>query len=201
MTVALRIPDQPWTADRFLVTDQHIFGDAWRYELVDGRVIGHAAPSPERGAILAGLTGALTSRLRGNPNGRRPESGSGAVPKAAQRATARIPDLLIRCGQHPTVMFEVISPSELRNWTERDMKRRDLQAVEGAREIVELYQSEQACHMYRRQPDDAWSFEAIAGADAILRLPSVGLEIPLSEIYEFAELPQPDIDDAVASGN
>ena len=76
-------------------------------------------------------------------------------------------------------MFEVISPSELRNWTERDAKRRDLQAVEGAQEIVELYQSERACHVYRRRPDGTWSFEAQGGPDAILRLPSVGLEIPL----------------------
>ena len=28
-----------WTADEFLVTDQHDFGDAWRYELVDGEVV------------------------------------------------------------------------------------------------------------------------------------------------------------------
>ena len=183
MTVAPRIPEQDWTAERFLETDQHEFGNAWRYELVGGRIIAHAAPSTEHGAILAGLTGALGSRLRGNPDGCRPESGSGAVPKAAQRPTARIPDAMIRCGEHPQVMFEVISPSELRNWTEQDARRRDLQAVEGVQEIVELY---------RRLPDDTWSFEALGGADAILRLSSVALAIPLSEIYEFADLPEPE---------
>jgi Uma2 family endonuclease len=139
MTIGQRIPEQEWTAERFLATDQHEFGDAWRYELVDGRIVAHVAPSPEHSAILAGLTGAPTSRLRGNSGGCRPESGGGAVPRSAQRATARIPDALIRCGEHPRVMFEVISPSELRNWTERDAKRRDLHAVEGAQEIVELY--------------------------------------------------------------
>ena len=183
MTVAPRIPEQDWTAERFLETDQHEFGNAWRYELVGGRIIAHAAPSPEHGAILAGLTTALGSRLRGNPDGCRPESGSGAVPKAAQRPTARIPDAMIRCGEHPQVMFEVISPSELRNRTEQDARRRDLQAVEGVQEIVELY---------RRLPDDTWSFEALGGADAILRLSSVALAIPLSEIYEFADLPEPE---------
>lgn len=192
MTVALRIPKQGWTAETFLATDQHVFGGAWRYELADGRIIAHAAPSPEHGAILAGLTTALGSRLRGNPDGCRPESGGGAVPRSAQRATARIPDALIRCGEHPRVMFEVISPSEPRDWTERDAKRRDLQAVEGAQEIVELYQSEYACHIYRRVPDGAWVFETYSGADAVLRLPSVGLEIPLAEIYAFAELPERD---------
>ncbi|HME27804.1 MAG TPA: Uma2 family endonuclease [Acetobacteraceae bacterium] len=201
MTVSLRMPEQGWTAERFLATDQHAFGDAWRYELVDGRIVAHAAPSPEHGAILAGLTTALGSRLRGNPDGCRPESGSGAVPKTAQRATARIPDAMIRCGEHPRVMFEVISPSELRNWTQRDARRRDLQAVEGAQEIVELYQSERACHVYRRRPDSTWSFEALGGADAILQLPSVGLEIPLAEIYAFADMAEPGADEAASLGN
>jgi hypothetical protein len=106
---------------------------------------------------------------------------------------------MIRCGEHPRVMFEVISPSELRNWSERDAKRRDLQAVEGAQEIVELYQAERACHVYRRLPDGTWSFEALGGPDAALRLPSVGLEVPLSEIYAFAEIPEPGADEATAS--
>lgn len=194
MTAALRVTEQNWTAESFLATDQHVFGDAWRYELVDGRIVAHAAPSPEHGAILAGLIAALASRLRGNPHGCRPESGSGAVPKSAQRATARIPDALIRCGDHPRVMFEVISPSELRNWTERDAKRRDLQAVEGAEEIVELYQSERACHVYRRLADGTWSFEAPDGPDAVLHLRSVDLALPLAEIYAFADI-SPDAAD------
>ena len=188
MTVALRAPEAGWTVESFLATDQHEFGDAWRYELVEGRVVAHAAPSPEHGAILAGLTTALGVRLRGNPEGCRPESGSGAVPKARQRPTARIPDAMIRCGEHPRVMFEVISPSELRSWSQRDARRRDLQAVEGTQEIVELYQAQQACHIYRRQPDGTWSFEAVGGQESILRLASVAIEIPLAEIYAFADI-------------
>ena len=32
MPVVLRIPEQGWTAEGFLATDQREFGDAWRYE-------------------------------------------------------------------------------------------------------------------------------------------------------------------------
>ncbi len=199
MTVALRVPAEGWTAERFLATDQHEFGDAWRYELVEGQIIAHAAPSPEHAAILAGLTTALGSRLRGNPDGCRPESGSGAVPRQAQRPTARIPDAMIRFGDHPRVMFEVVSPSELRSWVQCDRRRRDLQAVAGAQEIVELYQSERAAHVYRRQPDDTWSFEALAGIDASLRLESVGLSVPLAEVYEFADIAELGADGATSS--
>lgn len=181
-----------WTAEEFLATDQHDFGDAWRYELVDGRIIAHAAPAPDHGAILSGLAGALVARLRGNRDGCRPESGSGAAPRTRQRNTARIPDAMIRCSALPRVAFEIISPSELRQWRARDRKRRDLQEVEGIREIVEIYQDELAVHVYRKEDTGNWSFEAIGGAAATLRLTSVGLEIPLREIYEFAMPGEPD---------
>jgi len=186
MDTAERASGRHWTAEEFLATDQREFGDAWRYELVDGVVIAHAAPTPEHGAILSGLVGALVTRLRGNQDGCRPETGSGAAPKAQQRSTARIPDATIRCGELPRVAFEVVSPSELRAWRERDRKRGDLQNTEGVTEIVELYQDEMAAHVYRREADGAWSFDAVGGAEATLELRSVGLEIPISEIYEFA---------------
>jgi hypothetical protein len=76
-----------------------------------------------------------------------------------------------------------------------------LQAVEGAQEIVELYQSERACHVYRRQSDETRSFEAHGGTEAVLQLPSVGLALPLSEIYPFAELPEAGADAVALPGN
>ena len=179
-----------WTAEAFLATDQHAFGDAWRYELVDGRIKAHAAPSPEHAAILSGLIAALAVRLRGNTGRCRPEAGSCAAPRQQQRGTARIPDAIIRCGDLPRIAFEIVSPSELRAWRERDRNRRDLQDVEGVAEIVELYQDEMAVHLYRRQADGNWSFEAVGGAEAVMELESVGIRVSLAEIYEFAALTQ-----------
>jgi Uma2 family endonuclease len=173
-----------WTADEFLKADQYEFGPSWRYELVEGRIIAHAAPSPDHGAIAANLTVALGNGLRKTTSGCRVEVGSGAAPKNQQRATARIPDVSIRCGEYPRVVFEVVSPSELRKMGERDNKRRHLQDVEGVQEIVEIYQFEAAVHVYRHTKDDYWSFEAINGLDAVLGLESIGIEIPLTEIYE-----------------
>ena len=128
-----------WTAEEFLATDQHELGDAWRYELVDGVVVAHAAPSPDHGASLSGLTTALGRRLESRSDGCRPETGSGAAPKTQQRATARIPDAMIRCGETPRVVFDVVSPSELRAWRARDRMRQHLQDLEGIQEIVEIY--------------------------------------------------------------
>jgi Uma2 family endonuclease len=168
-------------ADEFLRTDQLEFGNAWRYELVRGTIVAHAAPSPEHAVILANLAGEFHSRLRGHEC--RSEVGSDAVPQYEQRDTARIPDATIRCGKHPRVLFEVVSPSELRHKRQWDQKRSDLQAVEGVQEIVEIYQDEMLGHAYRRQ-DAGWVFESIAGPDAVVALPSVGITVPLAALYE-----------------
>jgi len=168
-------------ADAFLRTDQSEFGGAWRYELVRGAIVAHAAPSPEHGVILGNLAYELGGRLRGHEC--RSEVGSGAAPQYEQRDTARIPDAMIRCGKLPRVVFEVVSPSELQHKRQWDQKRADLQAVEGVQEIVEIYQDEMLAHAYRRQ-DAGWVFESIAGPDAQVALPSVGITVPLAALYE-----------------
>jgi Uma2 family endonuclease len=182
-------PGRDWTAEEFVRADQAEFGALWRYELVDGQIIGHAAPAPEHGAILFGLGLALGRAMQGKAPGCRGETGSAATPRTEQRSTARIPDLLIRCGEHPRVSFEVVSPSEIRDWRARDLKRQHLQAVEGMQEIVEIYQDDYACHVYRLSPEGRWTFEALGGAEAVLKLESVGVELKLSEIYQYATTP------------
>jgi Uma2 family endonuclease len=190
MTIALRV-DRQWTADGFVQADQHQFGPLWRYELIEGRIVGHAAPASEHGAILFGLTGALHRAIHDKGlKGCRGEAGSAATPRTKQRNTARIPDLMVRCGEHPRVAFEVVSPSEIRNWRGRDLKLEHLQHVEGMQEIVELFQADYACHVYRHDPATGrWTFEAIGGAEAVLRLESIGIDLLLADIYEFASLP------------
>lgn len=169
-------------ADSFLRTDQSEFGRAWRYELVRGAIVAHAAPSPEHGVILSNLARQIGNRLEDHRECRS-EVGSGAVPQYERRDTARIPDATIRCGGLPRVLFEVISPSELRHKRDWDQKRADLQAVEGVQEIIEIFQDEMLVHAYRRQ-GAAWTFESIAGAEAEVMLPSVGISVPLSALYE-----------------
>lgn len=169
-------------ADEFLRTDQSVFGPAWRYELVRGTIVAHAAPSPEHGVILGNLVGELYNRLRGHPECRS-EVGTGAAPQYEQRNTARIPDATIRCGKHPRVLFEVVSPSELRHQRQWDQKRADLQAVEGVQEIVEIFQDEILVHTYRRQ-ENGWTFDWVAGPDAVMDLRSVRVTVPLAALYE-----------------
>src|SRR5262249_40359273 len=144
-----------------------------------------AAPSPDHGVILSNLAAVLHSGLRAHPE-YRSEVGTGAVPQYEQRDTARIPDAMIRCGQLPRVLFEVISPSEIKNKRQWDQRRGDLQTVEGVQEIVEIFQDEILVHVYRRR-DAGWVFESIAGTEAGVALSSVGIIVPLSALYERVE--------------
>jgi Uma2 family endonuclease len=170
-------------ADAFLRTDQAEFGRAWRYELVRGAIVAHAAPAPEHGIILGNLAYAVGGRLREGRSACHLEVGSGAIPHYQRRDTARIADATIRCGGLPRVMFEVISPSELAHKRQWDQKRADLQAVEGVEEIIEIFQDEPLVHAWRRH-ETGWQFESIAGAGAELALRSVGAAVPLATLYE-----------------
>lgn len=168
--------ERQWTADEFMVTDQHLSGDARRCGLAGGRIVAHAAPAPRRGAILAGLARSTADRLIDKPGRCRPESAA-AAPSTAQRDTARL-DLIVRCGELPAVAFEIVPPAGIRDWRGHDLKRCHAQAVEGARGIVEIYRDGCAAHVHRARPDNASTFEAI------------GVAIPLAEICAFVALPR-----------
>ena len=183
------------TAAEFLATDQAEFGDAWRYELDEGVIVAHVAPSPEHGAILSMLNVAIETRLRARGRGGcRFEAGSGAAPGKQQRPTAKIPDGMVRSGQHPRVTFDVVSPSELRNIRTRDRRRAQLQDIDGVQEVVEIYQHVPAVHTYRRQEDGGWEFVPVNGLECALELKSIDMSIPLAEIYETVTL-RPDDED------
>jgi Uma2 family endonuclease len=183
------------TAAEFLATDQAEFGDAWRYELDEGVIVAHAAPSPEHGAILSMLNVAVETRLRARGRGGcRFESGSGAAPRKQPRATAKIPDGMVRCGQHPRVTFDIVSPSELKNIRKRDRRRAHLQNIEGVQEVVEIHQHVPAVHIHRRQEDGRWEFVAVNGLACGMDLRSMDMSIPLAEIYETVALGPDDQD-------
>lgn len=143
-------------ADTFLRTDQLEFGSAWRYELVCGAIVAHAAPSPEHGSFLGNLAAALHGRLLDHSECRL-EIGSG--------------------------LFEVISPSELQHKREWDQKRCDFQAVEGVQGIIGIFQDETLVHAHRRQ-GTLWTFQSIAGAEAKVALSSIGFSVSLAVLYD-----------------
>lgn len=168
-----------WTAEAFLKADHRAFGNAWRYELIDGAVTPREYASPRHGQIhanLAGIVGLLESACR-------LEIGSFIVSADPQATTVRVPDALIRCAGRPRILLEVVSPAEMSAVRESDRRRRDGQAVDSVQEIVEFHEGQPSAHLYRRRRDGNWQFEAFDELDSVILLTSVGIDLPLSEIY------------------
>lgn len=179
---ARRLPASMTVAE-FLAADQSALGSAWRYELLDGQAVARAAPSPEHGAIVVNLGAALKAWLRGGPC--RVEAGSAVVPRNRGADRVRIPDLTVRCAGRPTILFEVISPSDGHSQIRKAVRYGDLKSVDGVREIVEVVQDEPLCRIHRWRDEIAgWQMLELSGAEAVLELTAIGIGVPFAEIYD-----------------
>jgi Uma2 family endonuclease len=109
------------------------------------------------------------------------------------------PDVSALCGQpvladddvltNPSLIVEVLSPTTRRYDQER--KFLHYQAIESFTEYVLIEQDHPFIRSYSRRPDGVWTVQFFDGLDAALDLRSVGVSIPLREIYDKVEFPTP----------
>jgi len=108
------------------------------------------------------------------------------------------PDLTVTCGErrfydnvrdvlmNPIVIFEVLSEST------RDFdlggKFREYKRLETLRHYVTIEQRYREVGHSVRQPDGTWLSEDLTGENDIVHLAAIGIDLPLSEIYEGIEL-------------
>lgn len=129
------------------------------------------------------LGAALKGRLRGGPW--RVEAGSAVVPRNRGGDRVRIPDLTVRCGGRPTILFEVISPSDGHSQLRKALRYDDLKSVDGVREIVEIVQDEPLCRIHRWRDEIAgWQMLERSGPEAVLELTTASIVVPFAEIYD-----------------
>ena len=89
----------------------------------------------------------------------------------------------------PVVVFEVLSASTAS--TDRITKNREYQATPSIQRYVMLEQDRIAATVFARAGED-WVGHVLTG-DEVLRMPEIGVELPLSELYEGVDLePEPD---------
>jgi hypothetical protein len=63
----------------------------------------------------------------------------------------------------------------------------EYRATPSIRRYVIFEQTHAAAIVFARKGDD-WVSEIVAGDDAVLRLPEIGIEVPLAELYADVEL-------------
>ena len=91
------------------------------------------------------------------------------------------------------VVFEVLSPTS--GCIDRIVKVREYAAVPSIRRYVIIESSSVGLTVLERStPDQVWQTTVLANDD-LLRMPEIGIEIPVAELYEDIAFPDDDDDD------
>jgi Uma2 family endonuclease len=108
----------------------------------------------------------------------------------------RYPDALVTCSALDgaaltvpgvVVVFEILSSGTSR--TDRIIKVREYAAVASIRRYVILESTSVGLTVLERDaPGDAWRAATLTDAD-VLRMPEIGIEVPVAEFYEDVDLP------------
>ena len=119
------------------------------------------------------------------------------------------PDLLGLCGEfephngrdhtcrNPQFIIEILSDST--EAYDRGRKFLNYQTVPSLQEYVLVSQTEKVVEVFRKD-GNRWVYQALKGDDAVLKLESVGCEVPLLEIYGGVEFPPPAVSEAGLHG-
>ena len=193
MNVPLR---KPWTQAEFFAWAE---AQETRYEFDGFQPVAMTGGSGGASTIGSNLIIALGIRLRNSgcrPLG--PDAGVETVNHAV-----RYPDALITCTKFdrnvktiPGVLdvFEVVGSSAESNRRDRIIKVREYAAVPSIRRYVIVESSSVGLTvMERPSPELPWQITTLTNDD-ILRMPEIGIEIPVAEIY--ADIAFTDQDEA-----
>lgn len=164
-----------------------------RHEYLDGRVYAMAGASLSHNRIVMSLSIELGIALRGK---RCEPFGSDMkvkIPPAFADAFY-YPDVMVACDptesgeyyrERPSVIFEVLSPDTER--TDRREKALAYRHIPTLEFYILVDQDEVAVTVMRRA-EPGWTTEILKGRKAVLKLPNIGVEIPLERIYERTTL-------------
>jgi Uma2 family endonuclease len=173
------------TLDDFLRWDD---GTETHYELIGGFVAAMAPPA-EAHRILAMRLG---SRIDAALSDRRPCNAQieAGVIRPDRADTYFEADIAATCAPNepgrqavsePFLIVEILSPSTDRH--DRRVKLPVYRQIETVQEILLIASDERYAELHRRSGAH-WITEIVRGGEGILRLASVGIEVPFSELYE-----------------
>ena len=173
------------TLDDFLRWDD---GTETHYELIGGFVVAMAPPA-EAHRILAMRLG---SRIDAALSTRRPCNAQieAGVIRPDRADTYFEADIAATCAANqpgrqavsdPFLIVEILSPSSDRH--DRRVKLPVYRQIETVQEIRLIASDERYAALHRRSGAH-WVTEILRGGESMLRLVSVGIEVPISELYE-----------------
>lgn len=183
-----------YTPEQYLEMDRQA---ERRSEYVNGEIMEMAGASREHNLIVTNLVRELSGLLRGRPC----ETYSNDMRVKISPARYTYPDVVVACNGpefedsavdillNPFVIMEVLSPSTEND--DRSWKFFHYRQLETLTDYVMLSQYQSLVEHYTRQPDGRWVLTELRGPASVLRLPSIGCELPLPAIYERVEFASP----------
>jgi len=162
-----------------------------KWELIGGRVIrGRIGEQWEHKRIVQNISIAMMNVFRSRGSPCRPFNETFWL-KQKLLDLQVFPGVMVRCGllepgaahlSDPVVIVEVLSPgTESRDRHEKWNSYRKLDSV---RHYVLVARDKAHIEVFSRGEADWSGFQVLEGLDAILKLPAIDFEIPLSAIYE-----------------
>jgi Uma2 family endonuclease len=160
-----------------------------RHEYVIGHVYAMAGASDDHNRIAGNTLAELRSALRGKRCEAFLNDMKVKIPPVFAEAFY-YPDVMVACDpsdnagyyrERPTIIFEVLSPETER--TDQREKAIAYSAIPSLTTYILAEQDRLALTVLRRA-ESGWRSEALQGPCAILKLPDIGVEIPLERIYE-----------------
>ncbi len=188
MTAKRNFADAPMTVDEFFAWDGG--GHVGKLELVNGRVRAMAPASEAHSSIQLNIGIAIGVHLKATGSKCRAGTEAPVIPPMLQKVNARAPDIAVTCSppspnkvfENPILIVEVLSPSNAKESWETISA---IAALTSMKEILVVESTEVLAKVFTRDATGAWPSDPVtAFAGGTVHLSSLGLDIPVADIYE-----------------
>jgi Uma2 family endonuclease len=193
MVALARIPIRMSVAE-FLAWEP---GDGRAWQLVDGEPQAMSPANRSHGTLQNELGSLIRNHLRAQGSPCTVVTTPGVVPHVNAGMNMRVPDLAVTCAPYeaeetaltdPVLIVEILSPS---NQAETWANVWAYTTIPSVREILVLRTATIGAEILRRQPDAGWPQDPEQVTQGHLDLASIGLRLPLIDIYAGTRLHPP----------
>ena len=161
-----------------------------KHEYCDGEIFAMAGGSPKHSRLKTNVLTELNNRLKGKPCA--PFDSDLRV--RCRTGLYTYPDASVICGElefddehkdtvlNPTLIVEVLSKTT--EAYDRGKQFDHYRTIPALREYVLVSQDEPMVQRFLRNDDDTWTLTAVSGLERSLMLNSIGVELPLAEVFD-----------------
>ncbi len=188
------LPKRYFTQEEYVLVEER---SPYKSQFVAGEIFSMDDKQPWEVRIMGNIVGMLYVRFRGRDC---VAFGSMVNIHVRDRELWTYPDAVALCGEprfdsaanrysllNPQVIFEVLSPSTAA--FDRGDKFARYQRLESFVDYVLIDSERMRVEHYVRQDAGGWLYREYHDPADVLRLASVGADLPLAEIYERVEFP------------